>query len=259
VVVPAFNEAERIGRTLRELRAWLHATLPSWEVRVVDDGSSDETARLVTGVGREDPRVVLQRLPHRGKGAAVRAGLLAAAGELRFICDADLAMPVRQLAGFLAAVPSECDVAIGSREGEAARRIGEPFLRHAMGRVFNGIVRLLLLPGMDDTQCGFKLFTARAVETVFPVTTLDGWAFDTEVMVIARLNGLRVKAIPIEWRYGERSRVSPLRDPWRMLADVWRVRRNVSLGLHRDAALRAAAASRLTSRRRAVPSSYRRR
>jgi glycosyltransferase involved in cell wall biosynthesis len=216
--------------TLRELRAGLEALVPSWEVRVVDDGSLDATASLVAREAEAEPRVVLQRAAHRGKGAAVRSGLLASRGELRFICDADLSMPVHEMTRFLGAVPAECDVAIGSREGAGAKRIGEPVHRHLMGRAFNGIVRAVLLPGVPDTQCGFKLFTARAVQSIFPATTLDGWAFDAEALYIARLQGWRVKTVPIEWHYRDHSRVSTFRDPWKMFADVCRVRLNALRG-----------------------------
>jgi glycosyltransferase involved in cell wall biosynthesis len=230
VVIPAFNEAGTMVHTLRELRAGIDGLVPSWEVRVVDDGSDDATASLVAREAEVEPRIALQCEAHRGKGAAVRSGLLASRGELRFICDADLSMPVHEITRFLAAVPAECDVAIGSREGTGAKRIGEPVHRHLMGRAFNGLVRAVLLPGVPDTQCGFKLFTARAVQSIFPATTIDGWAFDAEALYIARLQGWRVKTIPIEWHYRDHSRVSTFRDPWQMLADVYQVRRNALRG-----------------------------
>lgn len=230
VVVPAFNEARRIAVTLDELRGALPALGLSWEVRVVDDGSTDETASLVEAASREDPRIVLQREPHRGKGAAVRAGLLGARGELRFMCDADLSMPIRELSRFIALVPADCDVAIGSREGAGARRVGEPVHRHWMGRIFNTLVRFGTVMGISDTQCGFKMFSREAVERVFPVATIDGWAFDIEVLSIARRKGLRIVEVPIEWHYREYSRVSLLRDSFRMARDVLKVRMNLLAG-----------------------------
>ncbi len=228
IVIPAFNESARIGRTLQELRTWLSASasVESWEIRVVDDGSADDTATIVEQAAREDARVVLQREPHRGKGGAVRAGLLAARGELRFLCDADLSMPVGELSRFLAVVPADCDIAIGSREGAGAVRVGEPVYRHVMGRAFNALVQTILLPGINDTQCGFKLLTAQAVDAIFPALTIDGWAFDLELMFIARQQGWRVREIPIEWHYRDRSQVSPLADSWRMTRDLFRIRLN---------------------------------
>jgi glycosyltransferase involved in cell wall biosynthesis len=230
IVVPAYNEARRIGLTLAELRGALPSFGHPWEIRIVDDGSADGTAAIVETAARADPRIVLQREPHRGKGAAIRAGLLAAAGELRFMCDADLSMPIAELPRFLALVPAQCDIAIGSREGVGARRVGEPAYRHWTGRMFNVLVRLGTLGGIRDTQCGFKMFSRAAVERIFPRTTLDGWAFDIEVLSIARRQGLRIVEVPIEWHYREHSRVSLLRDSVRMARDVLRVRANMMRG-----------------------------
>jgi dolichyl-phosphate beta-glucosyltransferase len=230
IVIPAYNEAGRLDETLQTLLAAAPPGPDGWEIRVVDDGSIDGTAEIVRRAADRDARIVLQREPHRGKGGALRAGLLAARGALRFMCDADLSMPVAELPRFTAAVPATCDIAIGTREGPGARRLGEPGYRHAMGRVFNLVVRLLGPFGVNDTQCGFKMFSAAAVEAIFPWTTIDGWAIDVEVLTIARLRGLRVREIPIEWHYRERSQVSPVRDALRMTRDVVRIRVNALRG-----------------------------
>jgi glycosyltransferase involved in cell wall biosynthesis len=232
VVIPAFNEAARIGRTLGEWSAHLAAAPFAWDIRVVDDGSEDATRAIVAEAASRDARLVLQAEPHGGKGAAVRAGMLAATGDLRFMCDADLSMPLHELARFLAAVPADCDVAIGSREGMRARRVGEPAYRHIMGRVFNRLVQAALGLGIDDTQCGFKLFTAAAAEAVFRHVTIAGWAFDIEALCVARRLDLRVREIPIEWHYREHTRVSPVRDALRMARDVARVRGRAARGAY---------------------------
>ena len=164
----------------------------------------------------------------------MRAGLLAATGELRFMCDADLSMPLSELPRFLAMVPVQCDIAIGSREGIGSNRVGEPAYRHAMGRAFSTLVKAIVLPGINDTQCGFKLFTSNAVEAVFPMTTIAGWAFDVEVLSIARLRGITVKEIPIEWHYRQDSKVSVVRDPIRMFRDLWTIRLNRIRGVYTD-------------------------
>jgi dolichyl-phosphate beta-glucosyltransferase len=156
--------------------------------------------------------------------------MLAARGDRRFMCDADLSMPALELARFLALVPDRCDIAIGSREGAGARRVGEPGIRHVMGRAFNRLVRLGALSGINDTQCGFKMFSAAAADAVFPLTTIDGWAFDIEVLMIARRKGLRVLELPIEWHYRDFSRVSMARDSVRMAGDVFKIRWNASRG-----------------------------
>lgn len=232
VVIPAFDEAARIEETIETLRTHLPSLVADFEIRVVDDGSADRTADIVDAAARSDSRVVLQRERHRGKGAAVRAGMLAASGDLRFMCDADLSMPIAELSRFLDLVPSRGDIAIGSREGAGARRVGEPSYRHLLGRVFNRAVSSAIVPGIADTQCGFKLFTAAAVTVVFPFVRTDGWAFDVEVLHIARRRGLRILEIPIEWHYRDLSRVSAVRDPFRMLREVWAIRRNSRRGLY---------------------------
>ncbi len=234
LVIPTYNEAERIRQTLDELLGELRSFGPRLESLVVDDGSEDQTSEVVERMRKTDSRIVLQREPHRGKGAALRAGLLAAQGALRFMCDADLSMPAREIHRFVSLVPDECDIAIGTREGPGARRVAEPAHRHVMGRAFNALVQYGLLPGLHDTQCGFKLFTARAVEAVIPGTTVDGWAFDLEVLFIARLQGWRVREVPIEWHYHDRSRVSIVRDPWRMARDLWTIRANGRRGMYGD-------------------------
>jgi len=237
IVIPAFNEARRIGATIDELRDWLRTSQLEWELRVVDDGSEDETVSVVERAAGQDPRIVVQREPHRGKGGTVRAGLLAARGGLRFMCDADLSMPVHELSRFLELVPSQCDIALGSREGARATRVGEPAHRHLMGRAYNGLVRRLLLPGIHDSQCGFKLFSARAAEAIFAKSLIHGWAFDVEALYIARLQGWRVVEVPIEWHYQADSRVSVVRDPFRMVRDLWRIRANARQGLYDSAPL----------------------
>jgi len=224
VVIPAFNEETRIGPTLDELERFLGQQPWRWEVRVVDDGSGDTTAAIVEDYHRRQPKIVLQREPHRGKGGAVKAGLVAATARFRFICDADLSMPVAELPRFLPPQLIDVDVAIGSREGVGARRVGEPMIRHVAGRIFNYAVQRLMVPGINDTQCGFKMFSASAVEAIFPGVTVDGWAFDIEVLSIARARGLRIVEVPIEWHYRRESRLSLVRDGASMLRQLLQIR-----------------------------------
>jgi dolichyl-phosphate beta-glucosyltransferase len=224
VVVPAFNEERRIADTLRQLIDYLSARNWEWEVRVVDDGSADETARLVEECSRSCSQVVLQREPHRGKGGAVKAGLLSSQKAFRFLCDADLSMPVAELERFLPPRLTGFDIAIGTREGAGARRVDEPLLRHLSGRVFNAAVQSLAISGIEDTQCGFKMFTARAVDAVFPRVTIDGWAFDIEVLYIARRLGLRILEVPIEWHFRRESQLSLFGDGVKMFSELLRIR-----------------------------------
>jgi dolichyl-phosphate beta-glucosyltransferase len=229
VIIPAYNEERGVRGTLRLLSAYLAAREWQWEVRVVDDGSTDGTRQIVEEFSRSEPRVVLQAEPHRGKGGAVRAGMLASRAAYRFMCDADLSMPVREIDRFMPPA-FDTDIAIGSREGIGARRVGEPLFRHVAGRVFNSLVRFSTIRDIQDTQCGFKMFSAAAAETIFPRVTVEGWAFDIEVLYLARLHKLRVREIPIEWHFRADSRLRMGRDSITMLREVMRVRRRARRG-----------------------------
>jgi glycosyltransferase involved in cell wall biosynthesis len=233
IVVPAFNEERRLATTLTTLASYLREKPWDWELRVVDDGSSDRTAEIADSLASTEPRIVVQRESHRGKGGAVRAGLVAGRGAYRFICDADLSMPVNELQRFLPPLAGGFDVAIGSREGALARRVGEPAYRHLVGRLFNYAVQRLALPGIEDSQCGFKMFTAGAVEAIFPRVVVEGWAFDVEVLTIAREQRLRIVEIPIEWHYRSESRLSLARDGWAMLRELREIRSRRRRGLYR--------------------------
>ncbi|HLH25369.1 MAG TPA: dolichyl-phosphate beta-glucosyltransferase [Chloroflexota bacterium] len=226
IVIPAYNEAERLPATLAQLGQFLRGEAYSAEIVVVDDGSRDATAAVTERAAVADPLVRLVRAPHRGKGAAVRRGMLEARGALRVMCDADLSMPAHELPKLLAPFAAGADVALATREGAGARRIGEPYRRHLMGRVFNLLVRLLAVPGLHDTQCGFKAFTAASAASLFAASTVDGFGFDVEVLYLARKRRLRLVEVPIAWYYQASSRVSPLRDTIRMIRDVLRVRWN---------------------------------
>ena len=232
IVIPAYNEAERLPATLTQLGQLLRGEDYSAEVIVVDDGSSDATAVVVEHAAAADPLLRLVRAPHCGKGAAVRRGMLEAQGAARIMCDADLSMPAYELPKLLAPLAAGADVALATREGAGARRIGEPELRHLMGRVFNTLVRLLAVPGLHDTQCGFKAFTAASAESLFGPATIDGFGFDVEILYLARKQRLRLVEVPIAWYYQASSRVSPLRDTIRMIRDVLRVRWNDARGVY---------------------------
>ena len=235
VVVPAYNEAAGIAATVGRLSRYLASTPLSWEIVVVDDGSADATAVAVEALAAADAHVRLVRGGRRGKGAAVRRGMLEAAGTWRFMADADLSMPPENIERFFAALKSADPaphVLIGSREAPGAERVGEPWRRHVAGRAFNSLVRLFLLPGIHDTQCGFKLFSAEAVTTLFPRTTIDGFAFDVEVLTLARRGGYGVREVGVEWHCRSDSRVSL----WRGAAafgDVLRVYWNAWSGRYR--------------------------
>lgn len=224
LVIPAYNEESRLESTLQQVCAWLSRQDFAWEVVVADDGSVDATAAIVSAHSRNDPRVRLVSLEHRGKGWAVRQGMLAAAGEYRFLCDADLSMPAEQIGRFLPPATADADILLGSRELPDSRRIGEPARRHWLGRIFNLAIQVLALPGLRDTQCGFKCFKAETTLPLFRRQRLDGFAFDVEILFMARRAGLELREIPIDWHYREGSKVRPLRDALAMARDVLKIR-----------------------------------
>lgn len=224
IVIPAYNEEPRILRTLGQVVRFLDSRNYSWEVVVVDDGSTDTTADLVDDFASRHSNVRLLRVEHRGKGWAVRHGMLDAIGSYRFLCDADLSMPIEQVDRFLPPQLDGVDIAIGSREAPDSRRIGEPSKRHLMGRFYNTLVRLLAVPGVNDTQCGFKCFRGETVPDLFGKQTIHGFAFDVELLYLAGRAGLTVKEVGIDWYYRELSKVRPVQDSLRMTRDLLKVR-----------------------------------
>lgn len=242
VIIPAFNEERRLLPTLENLSVYLSAQSYDSEIVVADDGSSDGTVGVVEtfSKGTKVPVRAL-RLEHRGKGHAVRVGMLETRGDFRFMCDADLAMPVEELGKFLPPTLAGCDVAIGSREAPGAHRLREPTYRHVMGRVFNLWVRMLTVKGISDTQCGFKCFSASAATALFSQQRLDGFGFDVEALFLAQKGGLKIQEVPIHWYHQEESKVKPIEDTFRMLLDAVRVRLNYQTGRYRLASIRESA------------------
>lgn len=239
IVIPAYNEERRLPPTLYKVAAFLRSQAYTSEVLVVENGSTDDTSGVTAAfieqeVHPDDPFHIHLLHSSPGKGAAVRHGMLHGQGEFLFICDADLAMPIEEIAKFLPPVLKRgaFDIAIASREAPGAVRIDEPAYRHVMGRVFNFLVRVLAVPGIQDTQCGFKMFTREAVQATFPLQVLDGWSFDVEVLYIARLRHLRLVEIPIRWYYQTDSRVRPVQDTINMVRELLRIRRNGRRGLY---------------------------
>ncbi|MBP7777962.1 MAG: glycosyltransferase family 2 protein [Acidobacteria bacterium] len=227
VVIPAFNEAERIATTLAHVRRVLAAGPWSAEVVVVVDGATDGTAEIVGGLAAAAgpvPVRLLTRPENRGKGCSVRRGMLEARGRVRLFSDADLSTPIEMAAPFVAAVAAGSDIVIASRRLEGSRLDRrQPWLREQLGRAFSAVVSRVLLPGTSDSQCGFKAFTAASTVAVFERQRIDGFCFDVEVLVIARQLRLRILEHPVSWADDPRSRVRPLRDGLRMLGDVARI------------------------------------
>lgn len=232
VVVPAYNEEERIPGSLRTLSRYLDEQTYSWEVIVVDDGSDDATTDIVRTWAAEHNGFRLEEIPHSGKGAAVRHGMLAATGEHRFMCDADLAMPIALLDEFLRLTSSGWDVVVASRQMAGAARVGESRFRHLLGRIFNRLVQALAVPGFDDTQCGFKCFRGAAAESLFRLQRTKGWGFDVEILYLARRKGMRVAETPIQCYYDRKSRLRALSAAPMMLRDILLLRWRAALGVY---------------------------
>ena len=243
LIIPAYNEDSRLGETLRVVTAYLHRQPYSWEVLVVDDGSSDRTRALAATFATTAVGAALHVIanPHRGKAYAVRSGVLAAHGKIVGFTDADLATPIETLAASIALFADGADVVIGSREGRGAMRRDEPLYRHLMGRVFNGLVQIVALPGIQDTQCGFKIMRGTVARTLFTATRLYGedspaptgpavTGFDVELLYLARRHDYRIAEVPVNWQYIAESKVSPLRDTVRNVRDLVMVRVNSLLG-----------------------------
>ncbi|HUG34599.1 MAG TPA: dolichyl-phosphate beta-glucosyltransferase [Anaerolineales bacterium] len=231
VIIPAHNEESRLPDTLEQVFHFLGKQSFESEVIVVENGSTDSTFKMAQQfVGNHANFRVLQS--EKGKGAAVRRGMLEARGEYRFMCDADLSMPVDEIVKFIPPVLDHFDVAIASREAKGAVRYNEPSYRHIGGRGINYIIQLLILPGLNDTQCGFKCLQANVAEDIFKRQTLNGWSFDIEMLYLARRRRFRVREIPIHWYYHPETKVSAVRDALRMIGDIFRIHGNALRGVY---------------------------
>lgn len=232
IVIPAYNEALRLPASLRRLKSYLDGKPPGAEVIVVDDGSSDGTEDVVKEWMCDWPVLRLVRGPHRGKGGAIRAGALAAQGQYIALADADFSMPPEEFDHFSVDALGDYDVAIASREGEGAHRYDEPPHRYVMSRVFNTLTRTLLVPGIRDTQCGFKSLRREVALDLFAHQTIEGWGFDVELLHIAGLRGYRIREVPVTWYYMPGSRVHPVRDALKMTGEVLSVHANSRHGIY---------------------------
>ncbi len=225
IVVPAYNEEVVIGRFIASVHAGVDGLARSWEAIIVDDGSADRTVNIVREAAKTDDRIRLIAAPHRGKGAALRQGFLAARGHWVLMADADLSMPWDNLARFLDVVGEDDppEIVIGSREAPGAQRTGEAWTRRVSGRVFNALVRTFALPAIADSQCGYKMLRADAVAALAPHLTIDGFAFDVELLYLARLAGFRIREVGITCHCRHDSRVR-VRAGVASVLDVLRVR-----------------------------------
>ena len=235
VVIPAYNEAKRLPGTLRAAENYFGTRNLSCEILIVDDGSQDDTVQICSNLRDEITGLqILCNGRNRGKGFSVRHGILEASGPFVLMMDADQSSPMEELDKLLPSVrDGQSDIAIGSRAlKESQILVHQPLYREPLGFLYNDIIQLLVLKGIQDTQCGFKLFRREVARDVFPRGRLSGFAFDVEILFIARKLGYRITEIPIRWQNDPNSKIKILRHGSNMLADLLRIRWNDRKGLY---------------------------
>jgi dolichyl-phosphate beta-glucosyltransferase len=232
IVIPAHNEERRLPPSLEKIDAFLKTQPFETEVIVVENGSTDHTVQVAQAFAEKHPNVKVIEAAVRGKGLAVKVGMMAARGEYRFICDADLSMPIEEIVRFLPPNVNGYDIIIASREGKGAKRVGEPEYRHIIGRINNLIIKLTALRGFEDTQCGFKMFNRKAAEDLFGVQQMTGIGFDIELLFIAKRRGYKIKQVPITWYFDADSRMRLVGDSMYLLVEIWQIRRNWFWGVY---------------------------
>lgn len=234
VVVPAYNEEGRLGPTLDALWRFMRESFGDFELIVVDDGSTDGTLSLAKGKASSIPNIrVLENERNRGKGCSVRKGFLASRGDLVLLCDADMSTPVEETDRLLGHINEGWDIAIGSRGlRDSDIVVRQPWYRERMGKTFNLIVRLVLMGGIKDTQCGFKLFRGDVARRLFRESRINGFAFDAEVLFIAGKSGYRIKELPVRWINSPHSKVRVFRDSAMMFLEILKVRLNWIRGVY---------------------------
>lgn len=228
VIIPAYNEAERISSSLDSALEYLETQPYTYEILVVDDGSTDDTVRVVKNYV---PKVqILTGEPNKGKGYAVRRGMIQAKGQIRLFTDADFSTPLKEVEKLLSVISDNQPIVIGSRRLDRTLvKKHQPWYRELIGIIGNKIISTLLFGGIEDTQCGFKALTASATMDIFPTMKIDGFGFDVELLYLAKRQGIRITQIPVEWFNDERSRLNPIRDSIRTFQEVISIKR-----LHRQ-------------------------
>lgn len=234
IVIPAHNEESRLPPSLAQIGAFLRTQAYDAEVIIVENGSADRTYEVALDCARDFPNLRVIQSPDnlRGKGLAVKQGMLAATGDWRFICDADLSMRIDELVKFLPPRLDGYDIVIASRETPGAVRVDEPEYRHIMGRVATFIIKFAAISDYEDTQCGFKLFSGKVAEDLFAVQRMNGIGFDVELLFIAKRRGYRVKEMPITWYYDPYSTMRLWDDSIMLLREIWEIRRNWRRGVY---------------------------
>ncbi|MEN6295607.1 MAG: dolichyl-phosphate beta-glucosyltransferase [Chloroherpetonaceae bacterium] len=223
IVIPAYNEEERLPTTLRTIIDYFENLSKEYEIIVVDDGSQDNTAEIAQHF---NPRVNVIKLPkNSGKGAAVREGISHAQGDFILFSDADLSTPITEFHKLQESLENGSHIAIGSRAIDSSLiKVHQPFYREFMGKTFNKIVRALVLRGIQDTQCGFKMFKNSVAKQIFSLAKIDGFGFDVEILYLAHKMNFKIDEIPVEWRNDTKSKISPVYDSLKMFFEILKIR-----------------------------------
>ena len=234
LILPAYNEEKRLPECMEKVAGFVAAHKEPIEVIIVENGSRDRTYEMACEYASQYSWLTVLKEETPGKGNAVRRGMLEAKGKYRMFADVDFSMPISEVDHFIPPTLSDYQVAIGSREVKGAVRYNEPATRHFTGRVFNLIVRILLgLPNIHDTQCGFKSFSAEAAEKLFRVQQIKGWAFDAEVLFIAKHYGYKIVEVPVQWYYDGNSKINVIQDSVKMFRELLQIRKNYRDGLYK--------------------------
>lgn len=224
IIIPAYNEGQRIGGSLESAIEYLNSQDYSYEIVVVDDGSSDNTCEVAASF--PENVILLKQDKNYGKGAAVRRGMLDSNGLYRVFSDADFSTPIYELPKVLGKLKNGADICIGSRTIEPDLiKEHQPFYREFMGKTFNKIVQILLFKGISDTQCGFKGLSSEAARKIFSEAVIDGFGFDVEILHIAYNKGMTIEQVAVEWYNDERSKVSPIKDSIKMIFEMLKIRK----------------------------------
>lgn len=226
VIIPAYNEEARIQPTVERISSYLQENFSEFEIIVVDDGSSDSTLTVIQNLSNKFPNIRLIHYPgNSGKGYAIKTGVLSSSGKFLLTCDADLSTPIEELEKLMPFIHKDFDIVIGSRGlQESDIIVRQPWYRQRMGKIFNILVRILVLRGLKDTQCGFKLFRGDTARKLFKKSHINGFSFDVEILFLAEKEGYRIKEVPVRWLNSPNSKVKIIHDSMNMFLELFRIR-----------------------------------
>ncbi len=232
IIIPAYNEETRLKASLIKIANYLNKQPFGYEVLIIENGSSDRTLEIAQDFAIQNPQFIAIHEEQNGKGRAVRRGMLEANGNYRFMCDADLSMPIEEISRFLPPEIEDPSIVIASREAKGAVRYDESSYRHIGGRLINLIIQIFALPGLQDTQCGFKLIEEEIAKDLFEKQSIMGWSMDIEILYLAKKRGYKILELPIPWYFSPDSKVNPVKDSIQLFVDIIKIRGNYRKGLY---------------------------